>query len=156
MACFGYVIGGTHQCSVGCFDDCSSLKRDLLFFGNSYVTRSSWHGRHRLGQRVRRQGQRLFEHVTWSSGRSERGRPLLTSQHHHPEEGETSHAVLFLPRRASNITDYDIRAAVLHHVFTHSFPASTISFLDMTGEELDSTAPATEPGVTRALARGQA
>ena len=36
LASFGYIIGATHQCDVGCFDDCLSLPHDPPCFGNYY------------------------------------------------------------------------------------------------------------------------
>lgn len=39
-----------------------------------------------------------------------------------------------------NATDFDIRAAVMHHAYTHVFPAPKIPFLVFTGTE-DTTAP---------------
>jgi hypothetical protein len=40
-----------------------------------------------------------------------------------------------------NASAYDIRAAVLHHAYTHSFPAPTVPVLVFTGEE-DTVSPA--------------
>ena len=50
-----------------------------------------------------------------------------------------------------NATKYDIRAAVLHHAYTHSFPSPTVPFLDFTGEE-DTIAPAASMGLPIYLA----
>ena len=37
LSSFGYVIGATHQCSAGCFDDCLSLEHDPPCFGHYYM-----------------------------------------------------------------------------------------------------------------------
>ena len=37
LSSFGYIIGATHQCSLGCFDDCVSLKGDPPCFGRYYT-----------------------------------------------------------------------------------------------------------------------
>ena len=39
-----------------------------------------------------------------------------------------------------NATNYDVRAAVMHHAYTHEFPAPQVPFLAFTGVE-DLTAP---------------
>ena len=41
---------------------------------------------------------------------------------------------------------YDIRTAVMHHAFSHTFPAPSVPFLDFTSE-LDTTAPADTMGL---------
>lgn len=128
MASFGYVIGATHQCSVGCFDDCNSLQRDPPCFGNYYKKQLGvidWAKECAAGGGTG-DCAAPFEHVTWASGVGIAG---------HSMGGQ---ATLFSSSE-KNATDYDIRAAVLHHAYTHSFPVPTVPFLDMTGE-LDTTA----------------
>jgi hypothetical protein len=42
---------------------------------------------------------------------------------------------------AYNAADYDIRAAVMHHPYTHSFPPPLVPYIVFTGTN-DTTAPA--------------
>lgn len=126
MASFGYIIAATHQCSVGCFDDCLSLRLDPPCFGNYYKKQLGvfdW-----AKAFVAEDGETdPFLYVDWSSGVGVAG---------HSMGGQ---ATLF-SSSYSNASDYDIRAAVLHHAYTHSFPVPQIPFVDFTGE-LDTTAP---------------
>jgi len=133
MASFGYIIGGTHQCSVGCFDDCVSLKKDPPCFGNYYKKQLNvidWAKECSVGDS---DCAEPFVHVDWSEGVGIAGHSMggqatvFSSSYGNPEQ-------------------YDIRAAVMHHAFSHTFPAPTIPFLDFTGEK-DSTAPADTMGV---------
>lgn len=126
MASFGYVIGATHQCSVGCFDDCNSLQHDPPCFGNYYKKQLKVIDWAKECAAEQSECSDPFKHVSWSSGVGVAG---------HSMGGQ---ATLF-SSSGQNASDYDIRAAVLHHAFTHTFPVPTVPFLDMTGE-LDSTA----------------
>jgi hypothetical protein len=133
MASFGYIIGGTHQCSVGCFDDCNSLKHDPPCFGNYYKKQLGvidWAKDCAAGIG---DCAEPFERVDWSAGVGIAG---------HSMGGQ---ATLF-SSSDGNPEKYDIRAAVMHHAFSHSFPAPTIPFLDFTGEE-DTVAPADTMGI---------
>ena len=126
MASFGYVIGATHQCSVGCFDDCNSLKHDPPCFGNYYKKQLGVIDWAKECTAASSDCSIPFENVDWSNGVGVAG---------HSMGGQ---ATLFSSSE-QNATDYDIRASVLHHAFTHSFPVPTVPFLDMTGEK-DTTA----------------
>ena len=128
MASFGYVIGATHQCSVGCFDDCVSLENDPICFGNYYkkqLATIDWAKDCTAAEAIN-SCSHPFENVDWSSGVGVAG---------HSMGGQ---ATLF-SSSGNNASSYDIRAAVLHHAYTHTFPVPTVPFLDMTGEE-DTTA----------------
>ena len=127
MASFGYIIAATHQCSVGCFDDCVSLRYDPPCFGNYYLKQLDaidWSKECASGNTACAEP---FKHVDFSAGVGIAG---------HSMGGQ---ATLFSSSEG-NATAYDIRAAVMHHAYTHTFPAPTVPFLDFTGDE-DTTAP---------------
>jgi hypothetical protein len=127
LASFGYIIGATHQCSVGCFDDCVSLQLDPPCFGNYYKKQLAVFDWAKVCSSVDDSCREPFVNVDWSSGVGIAG---------HSMGGQ---ATLF-SSSYGNASAYDIKAAVLHHAFTHTFPASTVPFLDFTGEQ-DTTAP---------------
>jgi hypothetical protein len=124
MASFGYIVGATHQCSLGCFDDCVSLKHDPPCFGHYYKKQLAvfdW-----AKEFSPEEGQAdPFARADWSAGVGVAG---------HSMGGQ---ATLF-SSSYGNASAYDIRAAVMHHAFTHTFPVSEIPFLDFTGEEVSS------------------
>jgi hypothetical protein len=127
MASFGYIIGATHQCDVGCFDDCNSLPHDPVCFGNYYKKQLSVIDWAKACSAYNPSCSTPFTHVDFSQGVGIAG---------HSMGGQ---ATLF-SSSYGNASDYDIRAAVMHHAYTHSFPTPTIPFLAFTGEE-DTTAP---------------
>lgn len=128
MASFGYIIGATHQCSFGCFDDCQNLKHDPPCFGNYYKKQLAVFDWARgCSASDDTSCYPPFVNVDWSKGVGIAG---------HSMGGQ---ATLF-SSSFDNTTQYDIRAAVMHHAYSHSFPAPTIPFLDFTGEQ-DTTAP---------------
>lgn len=132
MTSFGYIIAATHQCSVGCFDDCNSLEHDPPCFGNYYKKQL---GVFDFAKEFKgdSSGFNPFNLIDWSKGVGIAG---------HSMGGQ---ATLF-SSSYNNATTYNIKAAVLHHAFTHSFPAPSIPFLVFTGEN-DVEAPADTMGV---------
>ncbi len=133
MASFGYIIAATHQCDVGCFDDCLSLPSDPICFGNYYKKQLDvidWAKSCTVADDICADP---FGHVDFSQGVGIAG---------HSMGGQ---ATLF-SSSYENASNYDIRAAVLHHAYTHSFPSPTIPFLDFTGEE-DTTSPPNTMGL---------
>ena len=132
MSSFGYIVGATHQCSVGCFDDCKSLEHDPPCFGHYYKKQLGIFdfAKTFTGDAS---GVNPFKQVDWSTGVGVAG---------HSMGGQ---ATLF-SSSYDNATQYDIKAAVMHHAYTHSFPTPTVPFLDFTGEE-DTTAPAASMGL---------
>ena len=133
MASFGYVIGATHQCSVGCFDDCRSLRHDPPCFGNYYKKQLNVFDWAKSFDEGDGSEDDWTTHVDWASGVGIAG---------HSMGGQ---ATLFSSSEG-NATAYDIRAAVMHHAYSHDFPAPTVPYLDFTGEK-DTTAPADTMGV---------
>lgn len=123
MASFGYVIGVTHQCDLGCVDDCQSLDGDPLCFGNYYKKQLAVFDWAKACSNSSEAGDCAtpFTKVDWSQGVGVAG---------HSMGGQ---ATMF-SSSYNNATDYDIRAAVMHHAFSHTFVAPTIPFLDFTGE----------------------
>ena len=133
MASFGYIIAATHQCDVGCFDDCVSLPGDPECFGNYYMKQLAVIDWAKSCSSYNDTCSEPFSHVDFSEGVGIAG---------HSMGGQ---ATLF-SSSYDNATNYDIRAAVLHHAYSHSFPAPTVPFLDFTGEE-DTVAPANTMGL---------
>jgi hypothetical protein len=133
MASFGFIIGATHQCDIGCFDDCVSLARDPPCFGNYYKKQLAVFDWAKACTDSADTCAEAFTQVDWSHGVGIAG---------HSMGGQ---ATLFSSTKG-NASAYDIRAAVMHHAYTHSFPSPSIPFLDFTGEE-DTLAPAKTMGV---------
>ena len=133
MASFGYIIGATHQCSVGCYDDCRSLKDDPKCFGNYYKKQLNMISWAKECSGLVGGCSEPFQYVDFSEGVGIAG---------HSMGGQ---ATVF-SSSANNATDFDIRAAVMHHAYTHDFPPPTIPFLDFTGEQ-DTTSPASTMAV---------
>jgi hypothetical protein len=133
MASFGYIIGATHQCTVGCFDDCNSLRGDPPCFGNYYKKQLAIFDWAKECTNGNKECSESFKQVNWDQGVGIAG---------HSMGGQ---ATLFSSSE-SNASSYNIRAAVLHHAFSHNFPIPTVPFIDFTGE-LDNTAPPDSMGL---------
>jgi len=116
IAGFGYVVVAPRACNLGCAEDRLSLPRDPPNFGNWYK-------------------QQLLA-IDWAKNTSN---PLSARINHSPGVGIAGHsmggqATLY---SASNghPEAYDIRAAVMHHPFTHSYPSPTIPHIVFTGQQ---------------------
>lgn len=122
MASFGYVIGATRACNTGCLTDISTLKLDPPGFGHFY--------RQQLGVIAwsKNQSGVPFDRINFGVGVGIAG---------HSMGGQ---ATLF-SAGDGNPEKYDIRAAVMHHPYTHSYPSPTIPFVVFTGTS-DHIAPA--------------
>ena len=128
MASFGYVIAAPHACNVGCFGDngvstCASLPHDPPCFGNYYKEQLAvfdWARQH--------QDEPPLTVVDWAGGFGVAG---------HSMGGQ---ATVF-SSSYDNATKYNIKAAVMHHAYSHSFPTPTVPFAVFTGTA-DTTAPA--------------
>mmetsp|Transcript_41214 Transcript_41214/g.53157 ORF Transcript_41214/g.53157 Transcript_41214/m.53157 type:complete len:306 (+) Transcript_41214:13-930(+) len=127
MASFGYVIAATHACNVGCYDDdgistCVSLEDDPPCYGEYYKEQLStirW---------AQSNNDMIFANVNWDAGVGIAG---------HSMGGQ---ATLF--SSSYSAADYNIKAAVMHHPYTHSFPSPQVPYIVFTGTA-DTTAPAT-------------
>jgi len=132
LSSFGYVVGATHQCSEGCFDDCLSLKQDPPCFGHYYKKQLSVIDFAREQQQSGGDDETAvpFKMIDFSVGVGIAG---------HSMGGQ---ATLF-SSSGNNASDHDIRASVLHHAFSHTFPEPTVPTLVFTGEADTVTPPDT-------------
>lgn len=125
LASFGYVIAATHACNIGCYDDdgistCVSLPEDPLCYGEYYKEQLyaiRW---------AQSSNDIIFSNVNWDAGVGIAG---------HSMGGQ---ATLF--SSSYNSSDYNIKAAVMHHPYTHSFPSPEVPYIVFTGTN-DTTAP---------------
>jgi hypothetical protein len=130
IATFGYVIAAPHVCSYGCYYEdadgtstCVSLPDDPKCFARYYEEQLAV-----FGWAAQRLNDPAFAKVDWASGFGVAG---------HSMGGQ---ATLF-SSSAGNASAYNVKAAVLHHPYTHSFPPPQIPFIVFTGTT-DTTAPA--------------
>ena len=124
-----------HECDVGCVTDCASLQHDPPCFGNYY--------------------QRQLDAITWAQQELFLNTPLYDAEplplvdfsHGVGIAGHSmgGQATLF-SSAYFNTSAHDIRAAVLHHAYSHTFPAPTVPYLVFTGAE-DTTASAEDMAV---------
>lgn len=124
MSAFGYVIASPRACNTGCRDDRVNLPHDPAGFGHFYMQQ--------------------LKAIDWAKNLSLHGDPILSRANFSKGVGIAGHsmggqATLF-SSSFSNTTKYDVRAAVMHHAYTHSFPSPTVPFLVFTGAR-DTTAP---------------
>jgi hypothetical protein len=128
MASFGYVIAATHACNAGCYDHdgvstCVSLENDPPCFGEYYLEQLqtiTW-------AKSLKDDDAIFANVDWSGGVGIAG---------HSMGGQ---ATLF-SSSYNNASDYDIRAAVMHHPYTHAYPSPQVPYIVFTGTD-DTAAP---------------
>lgn len=121
---FGYVLVAPRSCDYGCSEDQKSLPYDPPYFGNFYrqhFTAIEW------AKNMSSEGEAPFDLIDWNAGVGIAG---------HSMGGQ---GTLFASSY-DNASSHDIRAAVMHHAYTHEYPAPQVPFLAFTGTE-DYTAP---------------
>ena len=119
IASFGYVVAVPRACDLACFDDKASLPHDPLRFAHYYhqqIRVIEW------AMEKAREEFEVFALVNSSAGVGIAG---------HSMGGQ---ATLFTSA-LTNASKYPIKAAVMLHPFTHSFPAPTVPFLVLTGSK---------------------
>jgi predicted dienelactone hydrolase len=124
IASFGYVVAAPQACNTGCHDDRTSLPFDPPGFANFYqqqLLTIDW-AKDTLDEKLG--GLINFTVGTGIAGHSMGGQ-----------------ATVFSAAYAGNSTKYNIKAAVMHHAYTHTYPAPQVPFLAMTGAH-DGVAPA--------------
>lgn len=122
VASFGYVIVAPTSCNYGCSDK-AALPSDPSGFKNYYkeqLKAIDW------ARNLTAVGEAPFDLVDGTAGVGIAG---------HSMGGQ---ATVYSASAAG--AGYDIRAAVMHHAYTHSYPAPTVPFLAFTGTK-DTTAP---------------
>ena len=126
MSAFGYVIVAPRACDVGCIDPPhTNLPHDPPGFGNFYLQQLKgidW------AKNMTAARDPMFTKINWAGGVGIAG---------HSMGGQ---ATLF-SSSYSNFTQYNIKAAVMHHAYTHTYPAPKVPFIVFTGAR-DTTAPA--------------
>lgn len=121
LASWGYVVLAARSCDKGCLQGCKSLKSDPPCFGHFY-------------------DQQLLI-IDWarSPAAAAAGLPINASLVAVAGHSMGGQATLF--SAAYNATSHGIKAAALHHAYTHTYPAiPTIPHLIFTGTH-DTTAP---------------
>lgn len=118
LAKFGYVIVAPEACSLGC-SDWATRPLDPPGFKNYY--------------------KEQLKAIDWAKSQTE----LFASVNFDLGVGIAGHsmggqATVYSASEAS----HDIRAAVMHHAFTHSYPAPKVPFLAFTGTDDTTAAPA--------------
>ena len=156
LASFGYVVAFHHSCSVGCEEDHTSLPDDPKGFGKSPITSrartpptppphtypfllppaaspAASSGHYYLEQlkvidwiKLQPSSEAMMTHLDLSHGVGVCG---------HSMGGQSA-----MFSSSANSTSHDIRAAVLHHAYTHTFATPSVPFLAFTGDA-DDTAP---------------
>lgn len=120
MASWGYVVGFPASCTFGCLRDCKSELGDPPCFGNYWRQQA----------------------LTIEWARAQSSLPInLTAGVGVAGHSMGGQATLFSASNASAVESLGIKAAVLHHPYTHRFPAIQVPFIVFTGT-LDDTAPA--------------
>jgi hypothetical protein len=121
LASWGYVVLAPRSCNDGCLLSCKTLKSDPPCFGHFY--------------------DQQLKTIDWarSPAAAEAGLPINTSLVAVAGHSMGGQATLF--SAAYNATSHGIKAAALHHAYTHSYPAiPNIPHLIFTGTH-DTTAP---------------
>jgi len=120
IASFGYIIAATAGCNVaGCLSDWASLSGDPPGYAHYYTYQLKvleW------GRMMANTSDAVMSRVDLSPGVGIGG---------HSMGGQ---ATLF-SASYSNASQHDIKTAVLHHPYTHEFPAATVPFIVFTGDE---------------------
>ena len=114
LASWGYVVLAARSCDKGCLQGCKSLEGDPPCFGRYYDQ------------------QLLMIDFARSPAAAEAGLPINASLVAVAGHSMGGQATLF--SAAYNATSHGIKAAALHHAYTHSYPAIlTIPHLIFTG-----------------------
>ena len=120
LASWGYVLGFANSCEFGCIGSCETLRLDPPCFGRYY--------------------EQQLHVIDWARSPAAARFPINTSVGvgiaGHSMGGQ---ATVFSGAR--NATQYGIKAAAMHHAFTHIFPAVQVPFLAFTGTADDVAPP---------------
>ena len=121
LASHGYVVASTRACNTGCRDGCATLPNDPSCFGNFY--------KNQLGVIDASNISFADYSRVGIAGHSMGGQATLFSSSY------------------TNASSHGIKAAVMHHAYTHQSPSPQVPFLAFTGSE-DLLAP---PSMTKAF-----
>lgn len=119
IASWGYVVAIALACKAGCVSDCKSLPLDPPCYGHYY-----------------RQQLKVIDWMKTKVGTLPVNMTGGVAVMGHSMGGQSAYF-----SAAYNGSDYNIKAAVMHHAFTHTYPAiATVPFLAFTGTT-DTVAP---------------
>ena len=124
MASFGYVVAAPQACDTGCHDDKTTLPGDPEGFAHFYKQQLLTIVWAKQTLQTELKGLIDFDIGVGIAGHSMGGQ-----------------ATVFSSAYAGNSSEYNIKAAVMHHAYTHAYPAPQVPFLAMTGKQ-DGIAPA--------------
>jgi len=120
LASWGYVVAIALACKTGCVEDCQTLILDPLCYGHYY-----------------KQQLKVIDWMKTQGGKLPVNMAYGVAVVGHSMGGQSAYF-----SAAYNGTNYGIKAAVLHHAFTHTYPPiNNVPFLAFTGTT-DTTAPA--------------
>eukprot|EP00948_MAST-09A_sp_MAST-9A-sp1_P004238 g4238.t1 len=116
IASYGFVVTSTRSCNEGCHDDCKSLDHDPSCFGNFYKEK--------------------YKIIEWSKNKTS---PIYSLIDHNIGIGIAGHSMggqaTVFAGSYQNASEHNIKAAVLHHPYTHELPQINVPFLAMTGTD---------------------
>lgn len=121
LAAFGYIIAAHESCDTGC-SDWATNPGDPTGFKNYY--------------------KQQWKVLDWAKERARSGDPLFSAMNLAIGVGIAGHSMggqSTLYAAGEEAASYGIKAAVMHHAYTHSYPAPTVPFLAFTGTK-DTTA----------------
>jgi len=122
MASWGFVIVTPQACKYGCKSDCKDEPLDPPCFGHYY--------------------KQQLEAITWATSAAQLATYPINATCGVAVAGHSMGGQSTVYSAAYNASQYNIKAAVMHHAFTHTFPPiTTIPFLVFTGTA-DDVAPA--------------
>jgi hypothetical protein len=122
LVSFGYIITAHWACKNGCKDDKASLPLDPLGFAHYYK-------------------QQLLA-IDWAKNQAKLGNSTIFAKLNCSQGvGIAGHSMggqaTVFSSSFSNATNHGISAAVMHHAYTHKYPAPQIPFLAFTGARDD-------------------
>jgi hypothetical protein len=119
LASWGYVVAIALACKEGCVEDCHNLPFDPPCFGHYYM-----------------QQLKVIDWMKTQTGKLPVNLTYGVAVMGHSMGGQSAYFTA-----AYNSSTYNIKAAVLHHAFSHTFPPiGNVPFLTFTGTT-DTTAP---------------
>lgn len=123
LAAFGYIIAASEACDWGCSDR-ATLPDDAWGFEHYY--------------------KQQLKVIDWANEVAASDDPIMSTMDLHIGVGIAGHSMggqSTLFSAGPNATSYGIKAAVMQHAYTHTFPAPTVPFLAFTGTIDDIATP---------------
>eukprot|EP00618_Florenciella_parvula_P036385 CAMPEP_0119507394 /NCGR_PEP_ID=MMETSP1344-20130328/27298_1 /TAXON_ID=236787 /ORGANISM="Florenciella parvula, Strain CCMP2471" /LENGTH=334 /DNA_ID=CAMNT_0007544021 /DNA_START=172 /DNA_END=1176 /DNA_ORIENTATION=- len=119
LGSFGYIIVAHRACKNGCEDDTASLRLDPSGFAHYYK-------------------QQLLS-IDWAKEQATAGNQALANADFSMGVGIAGHSMggqsTVFSSSYTNATQHGVAAAVMHHAYTHEYPAPQVPFLAFTGVE---------------------